>query len=613
MNHEDGTMKKRWWLPLAALGVMAHVLLILRSYPPGLLLGGEIPLKGDLSRYFATAHGFSNVSGLYGYDPYFMAGYPVGLWNSMGKEGFSLLHLLLPWISLPALFYLVAVVLVFAGPFLVWFAFRPFCEGERRLVLLLLLLLVYWHLDAQVAYFWNFGNVFFPLTCAFLPLIFLCAWNILNDRRTAASTIGLGLLTATVFYFHTVVMLALALGLIFCLWFNRDRLGRGKVWISFVISFLLFLVLVWPWLIPLLRNLRDYQPYACAGFQGTWKHLVMDVFSDRAYRHHFDRNLLLHAAAIAGLAGIGLSLRAPGGRFMACLGACGIGCLGVAYTFSHITILQAVHPYRFLVPAILLLLGPAAIFWDWALDRFRDASREARIVMVVLAAILAPAFTAYWIDLAQGREERGLSPAQRVVMEELQAWPGQGRILCDDIHLAHMIPYYCRIPVIGGLSAEAFTRHGFAGVDYDGNLFGRPVDRWTAEELRTYLDTYAIDRAIFVRPDFIGMAETPGSPFVLRKKEAGYAFFVVKEAKPSYLLKGTSAAEAAVTADYDWIRVKGVQGTEAVLKFHYADWLAADHDVRLEPIPVLDDPVPFMKCVVPAGVTEFTIGKQKQK
>ncbi|MDA0990522.1 MAG: hypothetical protein O3A51_07205, partial [Verrucomicrobia bacterium] len=64
----------------AVIGLVLHGWLVLRTYPLELLRNGTVPLKGDIARHFATAFGGSQVGGLYGYDPYFMAGYPVGLW-----------------------------------------------------------------------------------------------------------------------------------------------------------------------------------------------------------------------------------------------------------------------------------------------------------------------------------------------------------------------------------------------------------------------------------------------------------------------------------------------------------------------------------------------------
>ena len=95
------------------------------------------------------------------------------------------------------------------------------------------------------------------------------------------------------------------------------------------------------------------------------------------------------------------------------------------------------------------------------------------------------------------------------------------------------------------------------------------------------------------------------------------------------------SGDAEATADYSGIRVtmigeraeggksEGEEGVaheshefsrmgngEVILKFHYADWLTADNGVTLESVEVLDDPVPFIRAIVPGGVESFVIGKE---
>ena len=66
---------------------------------------------------------------------------------------------------------------------------------------------------------------------------------------------------------------------------------------------------------------------------------------------------------------------------------------------------------------------------------------------------------------------------------------------------------------------------------------------------------------------------------------------------------------AEVRADYAGIAVSQVKNAPLLLKFHYADWLTAGPGVHLEPVQVLDDPVPFIRAEVDAGVSEFVIRK----
>jgi hypothetical protein len=200
--------------PALALGlwlvILLHLFLVLREYPPSLLVQAQVPARGDVTRYFATVYGFSQVSGLFGYDPAFMAGYPVGLWNSMGKKGYEMFNLFFPWIPLPILFYLVLAGFAFAGPLILWWSLRSLCPTPRCSVALLVLALVFWDLSSEISYFWGFGNVGYPLACALVPAMTVLAWKLAETagRRVLGPSLLLGVLAAVVSYVHTVVLLA---------------------------------------------------------------------------------------------------------------------------------------------------------------------------------------------------------------------------------------------------------------------------------------------------------------------------------------------------------------------------------------------------------------------
>src|SRR3954447_25882863 len=98
------------------LGLLsAHLALVLRQFPPTSLARGGLPVKGDVARYLATVDGTQRI-GRGGDDPLAMAGYPVGLWNSMGKKGYELLLPLMPGSSLGTRFYLSLVVIAIISP-----------------------------------------------------------------------------------------------------------------------------------------------------------------------------------------------------------------------------------------------------------------------------------------------------------------------------------------------------------------------------------------------------------------------------------------------------------------------------------------------------------------
>jgi len=534
-----------------------------------------------------------------------MAGYPVGLWNSMGKKGFEIFHLLLPWVSLPRLFYGVIVSLCIITPLLVWLALRRRCGSVRCSSILFALSLVLWHLGTQIAYFWGFGNIFFPTAACLVVLMCAALQGIIDGPRQWLKGVVLGVLAAAAFYFHTVVLVAAAPALLAVLLMGgagrTDRRARASIGLSLAVFALL---IVW-WLVPLLGTRDDCLAQPKQWFQGGPKHLVMDMFSDRAYQQHFDRNFLFQFAVVAGLAGTWIAWRQTGNRLMAALGVGGICSLAITYGAPFVAPFRAIQPYRFVIPTTLLFLGPAAVAADAGVGIFLESGRRVRVLAAVLGVLLVPRFTAYLIDQTWPRGDVGVTDVRRQVIEEVKTMQVQGRILCDDVGLGHILPYFCDVPVLSGLSSQAFLKHRFAGIDEEGILFGRKPGEWEPAELLEYLQAYAVEYAILSTRPWLRFARRSDSPFVEDRTIAGQTLFRVRDAQPGYALQG----EADITAAAGRIEVKNATGP-VVLKFHYADWLTGGEGVSLKAVHVLDDPVPFIRADPDPGVREFVISKR---
>ncbi|MDI6774064.1 MAG: hypothetical protein QME60_01535 [Verrucomicrobiota bacterium] len=583
--------------------MLAHIALVLREYPPSLLLRGEIPLRGDVWHYFATAHGGSQVQGVFGYDPCFMAGYPVGLWNSVGNKAYSVIHSLAPFIPLPALFYLTITGVALLAPLVAWFGLRPLFPDRRRWTLLLLVLLLYWHLDTQIAYFWGFGNVFFPAAACLVPVLVASVWNALSGRSWALLAPAAGLVAGLIFYTHPAAFVAGLVPVAAAAVLNGKRSACPGYWLAMGTAAAVFVAVAAWWLIPLLRNLGDCVPRPEKFFESNWRNLVMDVFSDRVYRHPFDRTFLYHVAVVLGVGGSILCWRAN--RALSVMGVGGLACLVFAYSGSSLGPLAALQPYRFVLPGAVLLLAPMTECLVWIARVVKESSWRIRVAALLVALILLPEFAGYLLDRAGRRGGTELSGARWEALRMIDRLPLQGRILCDDVQLGRVTPYFTGKPVIGGLGQAAFVKHGFASM-WDDRLFGREVGRWTGSDLALYFRHYAVEYALFARSEWKELARRNEALFVLEKESAGYNLFRVLGAEPSLVLSG----KAVVRADYDRIDVSQVQTNILVLKLHYASWLAADRGVNLEPERVLDDPVPFMRCRVPEGVNEFVIRKK---
>jgi hypothetical protein len=360
-------------------------------------------------------------------------------------------------------------------------------------------------------------------------------------------------------------------------------------------------VLVLPWAVELAATAGEVVPQPQEWFQTGPKHLIADLLSDRAYGHPFDRNVTLRAVVVGGVVGIGLAWNA-GNRAAAFVGLGGVWCLVVAYTFSYLPGLRAIQPYRFLVPAILCLAIPASVAADEAWRVFRAAPPSNRRLIAAMALVFGPSLTAYLLDVVTPPLHCGVRPQERAILDAVRNSDSLGRVICQPDTVGHLIPLWCRKPVIGGLNDQAFVKQRFAGMNEAGKLFGRPAAGWDEAELRTYLRTYAVDTAVFSGADWRAFAAKHPGLFEPVFDAGGMTLYRVLNAEPGFVLEGS----ASVTVFEDRIRVAGA-GERVILKMHHSPLLKLPTGVTAEPVSVLDDPVPFLKLVAPAGLAEYDI------
>ncbi len=593
-----------YWRAALLLIVCLHVVQVLRVYPPKLLVTGALPLLGDVSRYYATTQAVSEIGHSYGYDPAFMAGYPVGLWNSMGKKGYELSHLLVPFLPVSGCFYLLYVTLAIIAPLIVWASGRLLLRTGLQSRILFVAVMIYWHLDSLISYFWNFGNVFFPLTCCLVVPLFVAGWSLQNDRHPFLSAVAVAVVLAGVFYSHSVLLLACFLVLMACVLGNPRALLNARIWGAWMLAGVLSLLLVLPWLVPLLFSRNDYQPFIYRGYQGSIKHLIMDILSDRTYLRHFDRTALLHLGVVGGVLGCSVVWRRRELRGVVIVFAAGVLCMVLAYSSWWLPVMRTVQPYRFLAPALMLLLVPLTVFLEYAVIQFKQSTRPVRLVMGGLVAVFLPSISAYLPTLITSpNSARDLNTTELTALAHLEALPRAGRVLCDDVQLGHLVPARTGHHIVGGLGAEGFVRHRSAALTYQGRFLGRTGDEWPIEELAKYLDGYAVTHAMLNRSEWIALAD--GHPDVFEKltEAGGFSFYRVVGVPSSLVHAGVGSVDASRSR----VLVTNVAPGDLVLKLHYSNLLEASDGVSLVPVEILDRVPPFIKCVVPDGVSSFEV------
>jgi hypothetical protein len=68
------------------------------------------------------------------------------------------------------------------------------------------------------------------------------------------------------------------------------------------------------------------------------------------------------------------------------------------------------------------------------------------------------------------------------------------------------------------------------------------------------------------------------------------------------------AGEGKMTAEFNRLELSELKGNEVVLKYHWVEGLTASPPAKIEPVKMLDDPIPFIKLVAPPSSVSLRIG-----
>lgn len=581
------------WVAVIAI----HIFLVLRQYPVSTLRDGNMPIKGDTARYIATAEGVYRTGGI-GYDPMAMAGYPVGLWNSMGKKGYEILGGLIPVSDLGLRFYILFVTLSVLLPVFAWILIIPIIPGVCK-TLVLLGIMVCWHLDSQTAYFWAFGNILYPGTACLLPGIIFLSYRACVYDKPWASAIGLGLLTSWQIYAHTALVIAwvpvVTLTLIYAVYTRRSI--KPAAWMTAAAGLSIALTGGWLWL--LYTNRTDCVPSPKLWFQSSLKHLTFDIFNDRVYQRNYDRNFTLQATFI--LCVLNIYHNKP--RFFSPLtltSLTGFWCLAISYTFSNVELFQSVQPYRFLIPALFCMLPSAIMGISAVSEIFISMTSSQKLITLCLLLILVPRFTGQILDLPKSTIACGLTQDQRNLLDAIKKLDGQGRVLCEPETVGYLIPLWCNKPVLGGLNDQAFLKHRKVGIILPNIYFGKAISDWDPKELLDVCEKYAVQHIVVNNKESIDFFDNMSDHVKKVDVIAKHHIYTITRHPVNYILSGKARFEIKkdrfVFNDID---------DYVVLKYHYSPFLRASPNLRIEAVIVDEDFPPLL------GVHPIASGKHE--
>jgi len=514
---------------------------------------------------------------IWGYNPYYFAGYPSQVFLSIDTHLTIFINLILSGLLNPALLFNLSIFLSFIVlPILAFFTAKNFNIGKINSLFFFIFCIYFIVGFHRIRTFYIFGGYSFIIGVFLSLYVASLFYKYLEDKKPSI-LIHLTFFGSVAFFIHPLSSL---MSFIFCgtlLIFYSNRLNL-KDYFKFIICLIVIFVTNLIWIIPkiqffnLLGDLAFYM-------QTQFPDVFTKVIETRSFIFLF----------ILFLFSVYKSNKSRERKFTSSMLISFLILMIVSLFGSQIG-LSDLQPTRFIIPTALLALLFISI-------QIKRRYEEKNVIFFLFLTILIATFilASYPIKFSYGYREY---PAATKIFEFLKTNTSpKSRTHVQDSHhhpyfkshFTAFIPYKTSRAIVGGPFTYPLTKFKFSQF-VDDNLFGKNLNEISDEEMESYLELYNIKY-------FLVFSDRARHYFGCKKKfkkvfhHDRFSIHEYLEADESFCYE----CQAVVEADYDRISVKGATSGKTILKFHYIKSLKImPEGLRIEPIRLLKDPNPFI-------------------
>jgi hypothetical protein len=562
----------------------------------------------------------------WGYNPFFMAGYPSNTIQDLSIKFFEFAALGLATLGLTPIewFKILAFLAMAFVPWLMYFAARNLffdrddIKSGAALVTALLGTVYWWNSLPREMFF--YGMVGYA-PASYASVLGVTLLYRIGRNASLWSPIHLGWLTLSLVIppLH-VQSMVIFLPPIVALLVVQHNIFRRNLWIWIGGAAVFSALSNLPWLAPafghrsddvasaivdqlplftsvdLLTFIKDY-----LGPTGYWS--FRPSFAEKGFR------LML---LLLGSWGTWKLVRSENRAAGVMLASAGIVLFLLAYFGSLIPIVKSWQPLRFKVPLDLFLSLAASYIVAHGLARRSLTPRSYVLPSIAACGLLAFLFNLFTTEArARMLLRTQLRPELNAIVEWIQKdTPVEGRVLFeesgdetgfiyDGIYLSSFIPHWTGRQLIGGPINLYNDRHHFAEF-HSGKLFKQDLQTLNDDEIRNYFRLYNVGAVVAFHPASIQRLQSvPG--LVTLDRRVGPVHLMRVNQPLSWFLQGEGKAKASLNR----LEISEVKGNEVILKYHWAKGLIGTPAVKIDPVKMNDDPIPFIKILDPPAT--FTL------
>jgi len=543
-----------------------------------------------------------------GYDPFFNAGFIDGIhYYVSGRLPALLAAVFAPGIDEIRLYKAYVFGSSVLAPLCVVGAAAALRLAPREASIASALGIALWWVS-YLRWYFTAGMVGYVTTCYFAVLFIALIFRELELNRRSWVPVGLGLFGALGFFWHQHFPFLVAIAVLAYLAVRGRQLEYPRTIATLAIVAIVSLLPNLPWVYATLLYHDGYSENATQNLVDAnliWRELL-GMLRDNA--HGSKAYPLLFLGALVACVRPGAPRRRS--LWIAFLAAA-VAMELLAYLGSAFPLVGMIQPNRFAPAGYLLLCIPAAsgfdAIWQAVTERGSRTRRVAGALGVATLCAAAVLTWEIWREVTPGPQGRyGAPPPQVRALGDDSAWVLQwlerrtspdARVLFENskgrVHdAAHMAGYYAyrsQREFIGG----PYLYMNFANA-WDDAAFGKRLVDIPVPRMREYLSLYNVGaiiahsegaKAYFDKMPGVRLDETHG----------GLRAYTV-DGQHSYFVNG---AGRVAERGHNHVLLSDLAGPEVVLKYHYAPGMKSEPPARIDGVPMLDDPKPFVRIKDP--------------
>jgi len=562
----------------------------------------------------------------WGYDPFFLAGYPRCALLDADNKAWELFVILFSFLSEGFAFKLYLILFLLGYPFLLYFAARNFNLTRKESIIAPILAMLFFFLSIAIdCVSWGMVSYVFVSYLSLYAFSIFYKWCNYSALRQYLILLFLSPVLLLMHIISPILLFVPSLTL-YLLYFKKMK-KLDHLMIVFLV--IVILLLNSYWLVPLATFYHQITPYEYFGsykpFQiyNIWEPFNVyikqnSIFNPRpspVLNNPFFEVILL----LFGLVGFYLWIKEKKDKVFLFFLLGTLFLFVIGYYGSHTNFFAKFQPQRFLIPLNIFLIIPASRGIHYFLEKlFQGKSVKFKLFAFSLAFVALVHPVAKPLKTIYKYKIYLLSSTIPQPINNLLNWirnhtSQEARILIEDsafdsghqyygTHLPALFPHYVQREYICGPHPYFPIKHGFASFT-SGLLFEKRVEDYSLEELKEYFELYNIKWIVCWFEESKKLFNQ--YPEYMKKLEEIDKFTIYQvDRAPSFFLKG----DGIIKSDYNRLELHKVvaENGEVIIKYHWMRFLKTEPPLKMGRVQILDDPVGFIKILdPPSSLTLF--------